>query len=304
MMYAQKVILHCLLFLLGAIFFADAQVLIKSLPEKDKILVGEDLRVTIEARMPLGQKYNWFKPDSIPHFEWVDQGKPEEKDGVDGKIVQQTLTISSYDTGYWTLPKFSIKVAGRTYSTDTVGIRVDYDAGFDPSQEYRDIKEAEAVELPASFDKRWWILSAASLVILAIMIYLWRRGRKKMPANQNIPTLSAYDEALQALNELRKQQSDTALSKTFYTKLNDIFRNYLSRQLQVSSFEKTNDDIIGQLKQFSMPPDAFNRMAQALRMSDFVKFAKYQPSLADNEECLAAIESAIKTLYKPISQTQ
>src|SRR4249919_743938 len=126
-------------------FFSHSQVLIKTSVEKDKVLVGEPVKVTIEARLPLGQKMIWFMLDTIPHFEWMDKGMPIETDGIDGKIVLHSFTVIGYDTGYWAIPHFTIKVENKNYTSDTVGLRVDYEPGFNPDENYRDIKETEEV---------------------------------------------------------------------------------------------------------------------------------------------------------------
>jgi hypothetical protein len=42
--------------------------------------------------------------------------------------------------------------------------------------------------------------------------------------------------------------------------------------------------------------DQFYRLAEALRMSDYVKFAKYMPGTEDNEKNMAVIESSVQLL--------
>ena len=86
--------------------------------------------------------------------------------------------------------------------------------------------------------------------------------------------------------------------KMYYTQLNDILRNYVARQFQLSTKEKTNDELAIQLKQLNLPPDQYTSLIQALRMADFVKFARYLPPATDNEKTLLVIESSIVSLNK------
>ena len=283
-------------------FFSHSQVLIKTSVEKDKVLVGEPVKVTIEARLPLGQKMSWFMLDTIPHFEWMDKGLPVETDGIDGKTVLHSFTIIGYDTGYWTIPHYTIKVENKNYSSDTVGLRVDYDPGFNPEENYRDIKETEEVTVENK-NKLEWLYYVAGGLVLLLLFYLLFRNKSAQQATKNIVPLTPFDEALQSLAALRKERPAAAEEvKYFYTKLNDILRNFLSKQFRIPALEETNDEVIIQLRQLSIPGEQFSKTTEALRMADFVKFAKYLPAQADNEKALNIIESAIQSLNKPTIQ--
>jgi len=283
-------------------FFSHSQVLVKTTVEKDKIVVGEPVKVTIEARMPLGQKMSWFSLDTIPHFEWMDKGMPVETDGIDGKVVLHSFTIIGYDTGYWTIPHYSIKVENTSYSSDTVGIRVDYDPGFNPEENYRDIKETEEVTVESKSKLKWIYFAGGGLLLLSLLYLLFRKKSAKEAAKKIVP-LSPFDEALKSLAELRKERPAAADEvKHFYTKLNDILRNFLSKQFQIPALEETNDEVIAQLRLFNIPAEQFSKTTEALRIADFVKFARYLPGEADNERALTVIESAIHSLHKPSTQ--
>lgn len=60
--------------------------------------------------------------------------------------------------------------------------------------------------------------------------------------------------------------------------------------------ERTNEELILQLRQLNLSKDSFTHLAQALRISDYVKFAKYQPRAEDNEKNYEIIHSAIQAL--------
>ena len=283
-------------------FFSHSQVLIKTSVEKDKILVGEPVKVTVDARLPLGQKLSWFMLDTIPHFEWVDKGMPVETDGIDGKTILHSFTIIGYDTGHWTIPSFTIKVENKNYSSDTAGIRVDYDPGFNPEENYRDIKETEEVTVENENKLEWLYYAGAALIMLLLLYVLFRNKSAKQMA-KNIVPLSPYDEALQSLAALRKERPAAADEvKHFYTKLNDVLRSFLSKQFQIPALEETNDEVIVQLRQLGIPAEQFSKTTEALRMADFVKFARYLPAQTDNDRALTVIESAIHSLNKPVPQ--
>ncbi len=108
---------------------------------------------------------------------------------------------------------------------------------------------------------------------------------------------TAYDEALAALAALQKMPlTDAGQIKLYYTSLNDILRRFVQRKFRYASMERTNEELILQLSREEMPRDSFTRLATALRMSDFVKFAKYVPDLAENEKNLEVIRSSVRLL--------
>ncbi len=275
-----------------------SQAIVKISTDKDHLLVGETVKLTIEARLPLGEKIKWINLDTIPHFEWIDKGKQEIIDGLDGKKVQQVVSVTSYDTGYWLIPRMNIKIASKTYSTDTIGVRVDYNPGFNPSEDYRDIKANEEVEQPENWLYRWLIIGGSLLLLLLIILFFYFKKSKKQPVKDTIQR-SPFEEAMEGLALLKKKIPTTDSEvKLYYTRLNDVFRNYIFKQFKWSTLEKTNDELVVQLNQLNLPKDQFTLLAQSLRMADYVKFAKYLPPVNENEKSLAVIESTIISLNK------
>jgi hypothetical protein len=276
---------------------AKAQVLAKASVDRDKILIGEPIKLTLDVRVPLGQDITWFKLDTIPHFEFIDKGKPETKDDIDGKQMQQVLTITSFDSGSQVIPVMTVIVGDKKYYTDTVAVEVGYTAD-DLAKDYRDIKEIQEVAQPAWMKYIPWIIGAATLIAIAIIVYLLRKPRKVASVPQPAaPKLTPYQEALQALEELRKQGwGQNGEVKIFYSRLNDILRVFIFRKLNFATLEKTNEELITQLRQVPMNKDSFQQLVTALQIADFVKFARYQPGKDDNERNFAVIQSAITTL--------
>lgn len=294
-----------ILFLMGLLGFfpSKAQVLIRAVADRDSILVGEPLHLTVEARLPLGQKYDWFTLDSLTHFEWLDKGPVQDTNDVDGKKISQLFTITSYDTGHWSIPSLSIRVGGKTYSSDTLAIKVGYSAGFNSGEEYRDIKETEEVETAHPNQWKWWALGALTLLVLLVILYLQMRKKnkgKEVPVIQQ--RLTPFEEAMKSLELLR---ADRGLPvKEYYTRLNDTLKTYLSREPGLTTFEKTNEELLQQLKSVNLPASEYARLSDALHLSDYVKFAKYEPGIDHNEQAARVIEEAIRIIHNNQSKKQ
>jgi hypothetical protein len=276
--------------------FSFSQVSVKASVDRDKILIGEPVRLTLQAYTPLGEPVTWFALDTIPGFEVIEKGKLDTSENVDGKKLEQTLIITSFDSGAVQFPPLSVMVGDRSYFTDSLTIDVAY-SNFDPNADYRDIKEIVEVENP-SMRYVPWVIGAVTLLCIGLITWLlWKRRRRAGKATIVTSNLTPYEEAMEALDLLKQMDwREPGATKIYYTQLNDILRVFLLRKLHMSSLEKTNDELILHLHELGLNKDSFIKLAQALRMSDFVKFARYQPQKADNDHNWEVIQAAVKTL--------
>lgn len=276
---------------------ARAQVLVKATTDRDKIFIGEPIRFSLEVRAPLGETITWFNLDTIPHFEFLDRGKLDTVESVDGKKLIQSMVITSFDSGQWQIPVLAMKAGNRMYYSDTLSITVAY-VPFNPDDDYRDIKEIEEVANPEASAIPWYI-AAGTLIAIALIVYLlWSKKKKKIEeVPQYNPKLTPYEEAMQAMEQLRKKGwAMNGEVKTFYTQLNDILRIFVLRKLNIASLEKTNEELITALRKVPMESAKFSQLHNALQIADFVKFARYEPDAAANEKNFTSIQSAITTL--------
>ena len=62
--------------------------------------------------------------------------------------------------------------------------------------------------------------------------------------------------------------------------------------------QKTTDDLIVQLALTGLAKPAFDELAQVLRLTDFVKFAKYPASAEDDAHAFSVIRSSIEQIEK------
>ena len=282
--------------LICAHFVSMGQVYVKASVDKNRILIGEPITLTLEAYVPLDQAVTWFNLDTIPHFEFLQRPARDTLESIEGKKITQVLTITSFDSGQWEIPQLELKVLKQSYFTDTLLIDVGF-TPFDRNADYRDIKDIIDVLNP---NTKYipWVIAAAVIISLALVVYFLRkRNVETVVAKKELPRLSPYDEAMKALVDLRKKGlPQNGQVKWYYTELNDILRVFVFRKLNIATMERTNEELILQLRELNLSRDNFSKLAQALRMSDSVKFAKYQPGSDDNNNNYEIIQSAIQTL--------
>lgn len=284
-----------ILFFLAVSSFVCAQVSVKASIDRNRILVGEPILLSVEAYVPLGESITWFNADSIPHFDITERSKIDTVENIDGKKITQLLSITSFDSGRWQIPAFEVSVADHVYYTDSLSVDVAF-VNFDSSADYRDIKGIEEIANPSA---RFipWIVAAVSLISLGLLIFMLRKRQKKPESGMPAPMLlSPYAEAMEALEALRRKGLQEGQEKAYYSRLNDIFRVFVFRKYGMSTLERTNEELIMQLSQLKIPKEPFADLTQSLRMSDFVKFAKYRPDENDHKRNLEIIRSSVELL--------
>ena len=293
LMNSQPSKIFLLPFFLLFVCFLNAQKNISALAiaDKKRIVIGEQIHLTLQASFPAHEPISFFTVDSIPHFEILDRKKIDTADKGEEIKLSQSLTLTSFDSGHWVIPAFELP-ADKPLLTDSIPVDVGF-SPFDPNQDYHDIKDIISVQ-PEEKKKNniYWFIGATVLLVAAIIYLLVRK--KKKPVIKS-PPVDPYAEAKEDMEKLRRENPS---SKIFYTRLVDIFRLYISRRRGIASLQKTTDDLVLQLRSLKLPGDDFNRLAQALRMSDFVKFAKYEPTEKDKDDSFNTIKMLIDNIEK------
>jgi hypothetical protein len=274
--------------------------LLKATVDKQQILIGEPIHLMLEATLQGNSSITWPALDSLPHFEFVERHPVDSTISPGGRYYRQYLTVTSFDSGTWSIPRLPFTSGNGTFLTDSIPIRIGY-TRIDPSKDYHDIKDI--VDIPNAF-ARWfgWIVAAIALASVALVVWLLRKKKLlKVLVPRFIPQLSPYDEAIRQLDELAgRRLVEEGAVKTFYSRLGEILRVYLYRRLDIASLSETSEELIGQIRQLSLSQQQFTDLAETLRMSDFVKFAKYQPGLADTDSHYRIIRGTIEELNRKI----
>ena len=288
---------HKILSLFSFLFFAivshsQNKIAIKANVDKNHIVIGEQIHFNLEADFPLHEPMRFFLMDSIPHFEILDKKKIDTVDNNGGIKLSQAFTLTSFDSGHWVIAPLELP-GDKPLFTDSIPIDVGF-SPFDPNQDYHDIKDVVDVKAEKKKKEDWYWYVVASVVLVAAMIYLLVRKKKTPTISKTLP-VDPFTEAKQELEKLRRENLS---AKLFYTRLIDIFRLYVLRRKEIASMQKTTDDLVVQLRSLKLPENDFNKLAQVLRMGDFVKFAKYEPSDIDRQESFKIIKNSIEAIQR------
>jgi hypothetical protein len=288
------------------ILLAAASVPIKSMSQKSAVNVDKN-SILIGEQVQLNYKFT-FPPNatsvSIPLIEADSLTKSIEiisREKTDtllsGKTItelSQKYTITSFDTGTHTIPPmlFSWYISGdtapQTAFTDSLILTVQTVAA-DTTQPIKDIKAPW--NIPFQWRDYLWhgIIGLIVLILIATAFYFYLRRRRGLPffPEKVTPLLPPHEEAIQALDRIKKEKIwRSGMIKGYYTLLTDTLRRYIERRYGIQSLEMTTAETMLELKTTNADQQAQEKLKHILETADMVKFAKANPIVTENENCL------------------
>jgi len=292
--YRLSLLLVCLL---AGMLVCKAQYLTLSTDRKD-ILLGEQFTLTIKLTSSPGKVISGWPlvPDSINHLEVISRGTIDSTREGNKIIYSQAMVMTGFDSGHWVIPPMGVNVDGKVITSTSADINVQ-SIKLEGS-EYNDVKEIIEVPPPGP-EWKSILLYAFGILLLLLLAYFWWRNRKKKPVVvKPVSKGTAYDQAMKALEALRKEQLvEKGEMKKFYSGLYDIFREYGSALSGSSLMQSTTDDVLISMKG-SLEGSSFSKLAEVLRISDAVKFAKYGSSKEEASESFTVVKESIDLLNK------
>lgn len=305
------------IFLLGSVLFAQNNLAqapsIKTSVDKNNILIGEQFHYKVSTSMPDNTyRLSWFNmPDTLGHFQVVRENKIDSS-YLNGNLnFSQDITITSFDSGRQVIPPLVLNIetlqgdSSFNLLTDSIPIQVSF-SPMDSVRTFHDIKSI--IEVKKEWAWWWW----AILVVALILLFFWIRFLIKFFKKKNAPDLfksklSPYDEAMQSLNDLEKEQllqqnePDGYRVKTYHTRLTDIFKRYISRKTKTYKMHLTSDEMLMDLDEYNLGKEKLTAFANCLRMSNAVKFAKFIPANYESEKCLQEIKDTITEINNKLN---
>lgn len=296
-----KWVFGCCFLLLGAVSFGQS---IETKIDRKDILIGEQINYSLQFTLPSQNfQIEFSVPDSLPHFEILHKSKSDSTDKAGNYLVTQRMVITSFDSGSWTLPALPMKIrnssnqAVYSLNADPVTINVGY-MPTDSSGALRDIKLVFKVFYIEN-DWWFWAIGIALALLLLYLIIRYFRNRPKKVKEEAESKLSAIEEARQKLDKLKKEEPGNLPElKIFYSTLSETFKKYYSRTYRSKLINKTTAQTLMDMQQNKIAPDVVSETAALLRLADAVKFAKYNPSYAENKDALIKMASVIETLHR------
>jgi len=293
-------VLLVLLLLFAVVFRGGAQnIKVNARLDTGVILLGDQTVLRLSAELPKGTPVIFpLLGDTLSaKVQIVSAGRtdtlPDQHDPAVLRI-SRAYTVTSFDPGMQVVPALVFQSGGKTYATEALPLEVQ-SVKVDTTKAIYDIKQPLAVSYTfLDWLKDHWHWVVIGLMVLLVLLGAWfyfRKIRKPKPVVlKPEPLRPAHVKALELLDVLeQKKLWQQGQVKAYYIELTDIVRDYLEQRYGIHALEQTTDEILSSLSDRAaadLSADSRNVLKELLLLADLVKFAKFQPSNADNVRCL------------------
>jgi len=301
-----RYILHIILVsLLSASTLRAQEAEAKMRIDTNVILIGDPVKLTIEALMPRNMDIVWIAfADSISKIVEVLEEFPTDTVhiGADNIKYTQELLITSYDSGYYAIPPFYFGItepeSGETQIIFSEPLLLTVNTlEVDTTLAFRDIKGPMSAPWTLREALPYILYTLGGILLIILLWIAWRTFVKKKPVLQfaNKPVIPPHIKALKALDELSaKKLWHNNRVKEYYVELSEIIRVYLEERHGIIAMEMTSDEILTQLIELKSEEDLINKLSFVLRTADLVKFAKAIPLPNEHESCMISCRDYVK----------
>lgn len=279
----------CLLGLNQGSLFAQG-IKVKAVIDSTHVLIGDQLNLRLEVEQP--KDFNVEFPQISDTLENgievtaqspLDTFKLDEKEQL--KIIKN-LTITSFDTGKNVVPPFKFKLVQNNMQQDMETLPAEFfvhGMEIDTTKGPTDIKHPYAAPVTLA-EASPYILGAILILAIAFFIFYYFQRRKKnkpMFGKPAKPKEAPHVVALRELEHIRESKLwlEPDKIKLFYSEVSDTLRIYIKDRFNINAPEFTSDETIQAFtKQKNLLSEkSFTQLKDILKLSDLVKFAKYQP---------------------------
>ena len=261
--------------------------------DTNAILIGDQIGMELGISLPNNFTTTWPNiGDTITgNIEVISKSSIDTI--IDNGILTliQKLTITSFDSGYFELPSFSFNFGKKgdslAYLSETGSLYLEvFTPEVDTSQAFKVIKAPYAE--PYTFMEIFpWILLGllvVGLIVLGVWFIIRRNKNKPIFASKPKPIRPPQEVALEKLEALRLAKVwQQGKLKVYHSQLTDIVREYLDNRFRFDAPEMTSEEIISELKNHKINNEVLGKLKAAFELSDFVKFAKAQPTALEND---------------------
>jgi hypothetical protein len=127
----------------------------------------------------------------------------------------------------------------------------------------------------------WYWVALAVLGAIVLAVFLWWKGRPQ----KTLSAKSAYELALEQLEKARALlREDQPIP--YAVLVSETIRSYLGQRFHTPSTRRTTEEFLRQMEADRTTPLADHRdlLRGFLQSCDLVKFARYQPTMAELEQ--------------------
>jgi hypothetical protein len=263
--------------------------------DTSRIYIGDQIFYTISIEQPANISLD-IKPlrdTLIERIEILSGPVQDTISSSDGRLkIDYKYLITSFDSGYYRIPPAYAEIRDekgikRFYSDynplEVMRLRI---SPPDTAEKIFDIIRPYRAPLTVVEILPWVLLAA----LFAAAVWGITHLIKKLKRSGNEPEIvinpdPAHVIAFRELERLKQEELwQKGEVKKYYSRLTEILRQYLENRFGVNSLEMTTSETLDALVASGFrKDDSYTTLKSVLNGADLVKFAKYKPESAENE---------------------
>ena len=274
--------------------------------QDEHVAVGKPFTLDLTLKVPYGTMVEWnpFTTDTLSaQIDILKRGDLVRTADADSNIiVQQQMTLMTFDTGYVEVPSLQLSTLHSHLSTLTDPIQLYATTiAVDTIQAYKPLMPP--IEQPVSMKEVFpWILGALLLVLAGLAVWFFVKRRKPQVDENGEPikgpVIPPYDKAIGDLESLKQQKLwQVGKVKEYYSSLTDIAREYIEGQFKVNAVEMTTDDILKEVRGLNFDTQLYGKLKGTMELADLVKFAKYAASALESDNAMSDMTDFVNDSY-------
>lgn len=285
------------IFLLFAVISATngQNVSVTSSFDSTRIYIGDQIKFTVTVDKPSDMRLTIpsFKDSLIKNIEILSGPVVDSSISKDGRIrIIEKYLITSFDSGIYQIPPVFAELKNadglkRFYSDyarlEVMRVRI---TPADTAAKIYDIIKPYRAPVTIGEIVPWALTIIVIGAIIRAAIRYYRKHKKvKTGVEQPVNSDPAHVIAFRELEKLKAEELwQKGNTKTYYTRLTEILRQYLENRYRIYSLELTTAETLDALVKKGFKKDgSYNQLKIILTGADLVKFAKYNPEPLENE---------------------
>lgn len=285
------------LLLMAATTASAAPITVKATMDSTTLLIGEQRIIHLEVEQPKIVRLHF--PDFTENnllAGGVEVLRSSRKDTTvikGGNLrIKEDLIVTAFDTGRYELPPFKFEAHEPGYSSEYLTEKIIVDVvTIEEDFTKAKLKGNHDIYRPGfNFTRIFHYLSFVPLfagipfIFIVSVLFFTRRKKQAIISFDTIDRRTPQELALSSLKDIKEEKIwEKGQDKKYYTQITDTLRNYFLERFQISAFEMTSNQIIEELRENEDAKLVEDKINQVFKLSDMVKFAKYQPSKEENE---------------------
>lgn len=262
----------------------------------DSIMLGDRFQLSVEVDKDMMQVVEFPAFDNgrlADSIEIVSEGPVDTLSREGRRVkVKRDYVLTCFEPAIYRMRRFPVLYVDKNlidtlWSADSLLLTVHTFEIDTATQQIHDIKPPIAAPLRFGEISGYLLRILLGLIVLATIAYviIRRLQRKPLLGGGSAPDDPPHVAAIKSLEKLHAQKLwQSGKQKQYYTRLTDILREYMQRRYGFRAMEYTSAEILSKLRGEELPERARARVESLLPLSDFVKFAKYEPEAQQNED--------------------